>query len=315
MHDKITIVIATYNRTEFLTETIDSLLNQSYLPVEIIIVNDGSEERYNEDLESIVRISSLIKRIDLGKNFGVSHARNIGTKHANGDYILYLDDDDTLHQDMLEKCIQTFNKYPKVDVVMTGGEILNKNLNRLSHREKHVSLNTNRHLNLLHKESNSTLYFILFGMGLIHSFLFKKKVLLKYPFDEKLKIGEDTYQWLLLKSKGVNFRKIELCGAYYRLHANQISNKESNDNSKKDYLIKALQIINGDFEKQIFEIMNNSLLADAGISAQKNSCQLFIQSPFTFIYLKIFMLENKVERNILFLSNLLKSAIKSSPNK
>lgn len=311
MHDKITIVIATYNRTQFLTETIDSLLNQSYLPVEIIIVNDGSEDGFKKHLESVSEMSSLIRRIDLEENHGVSYARNIGVKYAKGNYVLFLDDDDILHPQMLEKCIESFFKYPKVEIVMSGGEILNKNLNKLSHREKHVSLNTNRHLRLLHNESNSTLYFILFGMGLIHSFMFRKEVLLKYPFDEKLKIGEDTYQWMFLKSKGVIFRKIKLRGAFYRLHSDQISNNKSIAHSKKDYLIKALQIINSDFEKEIFQIINNSLLVDAGVSTQKSNYQLFIQSPFSFLYLKIFMLENKVERNFLFLSTILKS----SPNK
>ena len=92
----ISVVIPTLNtRQEFLKEAINSIEKQSYLPLEVIIVNNG--KRNLELPETFLKIS----RFDIVFKAGVAQARNFGASLANGKYIAFLDDDDLWGKDYL----------------------------------------------------------------------------------------------------------------------------------------------------------------------------------------------------------------------
>lgn len=104
---KISIVIPSYNQAEYLPEAIESAYSQTYQPCEIIVVDDGSTdesleiaERYTFPkyplIESPVRV---IKQV----NKGLPSARNTGIMNATGDYIMFLDADDILKENALER--------------------------------------------------------------------------------------------------------------------------------------------------------------------------------------------------------------------
>lgn len=103
----ISIIIASYNQQEYLTEAIESALDQTVKPLEIIIVDDGS----TDNSLKIARSYSGVKVISQ-VNKGLASARNTGIMNAKGDYILPLDADDILKEDCIEKmilCIQRTN--------------------------------------------------------------------------------------------------------------------------------------------------------------------------------------------------------------
>ena len=83
MGSKISIIIPVYNKEDYLSECIDSIINQSYKNLEIIIIDDGSTDR---SVEIIKRYESLDRRIKFFKqeNLGVSSARNLGLKTQQG---------------------------------------------------------------------------------------------------------------------------------------------------------------------------------------------------------------------------------------
>jgi len=102
----ITIVIPTYNRLDLLKHCINSVLNQSYRNIEIIIIDDGSDDnRINHFFSELLNKTNNIRIIRQG-NLGPGAARNEGVRHANGDYLVFLDDDDLLHSDYVFTCIK-----------------------------------------------------------------------------------------------------------------------------------------------------------------------------------------------------------------
>lgn len=102
MNDNISIIITTHNRLDKLKCAVDSVKKQSIEPFEIIIVNDGSSDGTTEYLETIdtenISVLNLLGEDSMGGN----HARNMGAIAARGDYIAFLDDDDTWNEKKLE---------------------------------------------------------------------------------------------------------------------------------------------------------------------------------------------------------------------
>ena len=112
----VSVVIPTYNRAHFIVDAIESVLNQSYPSIEILIIDDGSTDDTDKVLENYNDKITLIKQA----NQGVSSARNNGISHANGDYVAFLDSDDIWAEDKITKQINIFNEYPRTGLV-TGG--------------------------------------------------------------------------------------------------------------------------------------------------------------------------------------------------
>lgn len=110
----ISICIPTYNRANYLKEAIESALNQNYGKYEIIIVDDGSTDNTKEVVDKFD--SSKIRYI-FKKNSGAPDTRNRCIKEAKGNYILWLDSDDLLVENIIQKYVHTLLNYPLADVV------------------------------------------------------------------------------------------------------------------------------------------------------------------------------------------------------
>ena len=110
MNDLISIIVPMYNAEKTIDRCLGSILNQSYDNLEVIIVNDGSQDG---SVEKIKKYQETDKRIKLYNevNQGVSHARNEGLKHVHGDYVQFVDSDDDLDLDyfkiQLERIYET----------------------------------------------------------------------------------------------------------------------------------------------------------------------------------------------------------------
>ena len=99
---KISVVIPVYNTQNYLNECIDSVLNQSFKDFEIICINDGSTDNSLSILSDYEVSDERIKVISQ-QNRGLGASRNEGLKLAQGEYVLFLDSDDYLTPDALEK--------------------------------------------------------------------------------------------------------------------------------------------------------------------------------------------------------------------
>lgn len=98
---KVSIIMPVYNAEEFLERAIDSVINQTFENFELICVNDGSKDRSLEILNEFAAKDSRIKVITQ-ENAGISSARNTGLKHASGEYLMFIDNDDFYEPDMCE---------------------------------------------------------------------------------------------------------------------------------------------------------------------------------------------------------------------
>jgi len=133
---EISVIIPTYNRPDYLPGAIETVRGQTHDSVEIIVVDDGSEEDY------ATAVCEGYDEVDLYKhteNRGLSAARNTGIKHAEGDYIAFLDDDDRWHQSKLHRQVQALEKNPDSGVasclvcgITPEKEVLRPELNRPS---------------------------------------------------------------------------------------------------------------------------------------------------------------------------------------
>lgn len=99
---KISVIVPVYNSEEFLTESINSLLNQTFTDFEVICINDGSTDQSLRLLKNLQKRDGRIKVIDR-ENGGCGSARNAGIEKAEGKYIYFFDPDDYIREDAFEK--------------------------------------------------------------------------------------------------------------------------------------------------------------------------------------------------------------------
>lgn len=106
----VSIITPSYNSEKFISETIQSVQNQTYQNWEMIIVDDCSTDRTVTIVNEILRNEPRIKFFSLSKNQGPAKARNIAIQNAQGNYMTFLDADDIWFTDFIQNSINTINK-------------------------------------------------------------------------------------------------------------------------------------------------------------------------------------------------------------
>lgn len=219
---KISIVIPIYNSENYLEETLATVLNQTYKNLEIILINDGSNDNSQLIIEKFLKNDERIKLINK-KNGGVCSSRNEGLNQATGEYILHVDADDKLPLDTCENYIKILEKYGKVDII-EGNFFLyyekekRKVLNKFLYKKEKV---------LKKEEYLKEIYFC--GKGtisvwgkLIKKSLYKDNKIL-HPVEFSLAEDGCTYGKLLCKSNQIVMTP--LVGYYYRINPYSMTNK------------------------------------------------------------------------------------------
>lgn len=105
MSVKVSVIMLTYNREKLVGRAIESVLRQSYKDFEFIIIDNGSEDGSAKVAEAFARKDSRMRLYRIGKK-SIGEGRNLGLSKATGSYITFLDDDDWMHDDMLEYLIE-----------------------------------------------------------------------------------------------------------------------------------------------------------------------------------------------------------------
>lgn len=129
--EKISIIIPVYNKENLISRCVDSVINQTYKELEIIIVDDGSTDRSGIICEEYSKKDNRIRVIHK-KNGGLSSARNAGLKIATGDYIGFVDSDDWISVDFFEYLLNLLVRYNAdisiCDYCLTNGLISTENV-------------------------------------------------------------------------------------------------------------------------------------------------------------------------------------------
>lgn len=113
---EVSIIVPIYNVEKYLNRCLDSLVNQTFREIEIIALNNGSIDNSLNILKEYANRDERIRIID-NNNLGVSEARNIGIKEANGKYLVFVDSDDWIDKDMIEVLHSSIEKN-SCDLVM-----------------------------------------------------------------------------------------------------------------------------------------------------------------------------------------------------
>jgi glycosyltransferase involved in cell wall biosynthesis len=116
---KFSIIIPVYNSAKYLTESLDSILSQSYEDYEVIIVDDGSTDESDVICDEYVSKDIRFKVIHKS-NEGVSYARNVALDNISGEWVVFLDSDDMLHEAALAVLNEKIKNDPELDVVQFG---------------------------------------------------------------------------------------------------------------------------------------------------------------------------------------------------
>ncbi len=124
---KVSIVIPCYNHGRYLKEALSNLNNESGL-YEIIIVNDGSDEA--KTLQVLDDLKAKHFNIVFQENKGLSEARNTGIFHSKGDYILFLDADNSIEVDFINKAAEIFDADSEIAVVYSDAEYVGNKIGR-----------------------------------------------------------------------------------------------------------------------------------------------------------------------------------------
>jgi len=112
---KFSVVVPVYNGGKYIKKLVEGIQNQSYKDFELIVINDGSMDNTKEILEGYKHLPYV--KIINSAHRGVSGARNLGIKHASGDYIAFWDCDDSADKDFLLEFSQKQKDYPKFLIV------------------------------------------------------------------------------------------------------------------------------------------------------------------------------------------------------
>lgn len=230
----LSIIVPVYNAEFFIQKCINSILNQSYQDFELILVDDGSTDHSWEQLKALGAIDRRIK-IFQKENGGPGDARNYGLKHALGDWIVFIDSDDTVDSDYLQKLI---NVSKDVDMVICGMKLINKE----SINTSKIFLEGKKTLNILHVEEVFEKLRLYTLSGPICK-LFKRSVikenLLLFPTD--MKLGEDS---VFVYSYLQHIDKLYILDDYhgYNVKLSQNDNSLTKKAAPRD-LVKAYQRI------------------------------------------------------------------------
>ncbi|HIT67887.1 MAG TPA: glycosyltransferase [Candidatus Merdisoma merdipullorum] len=177
----ISVIIPVYNGQKTIENTLESLINQTYRDIEIIVVNDGSKDN---TIDLLKAWKEKIRIIDK-ENGGVSSARNRGIQESQGEYLVFVDADDECKYDMIEK-LYLAAKRNDVDYVISGFEKRAHNRNiKYIYEDKLIKTREQ-----IHNELN---FIMTHGLNSVFSKIYKKEIIVQnhITFDETLPLGED----------------------------------------------------------------------------------------------------------------------------
>lgn len=251
---KISVIVPVYNSEKYLERCIDSILHQTYKNIEIILVNDGSEDRSKDICEKYSKVHNNICVINKS-NGGLGSARNFGLDYCNGDYVGFVDSDDWIDEDyfyVLLKCSLRFNS----DISSVG-------INITSKKEPNTRTSKKVRIKLLKDDKILKYYMkkILNDSNLIsvNSSLFKREILNQLRFREgrlnedidfKYKALENSNLWSICDQKKYYYFQLgnslssgivkkndfyDLVEAYEILE-DLVKNKDSKKNRKYAYI-------------------------------------------------------------------------------
>lgn len=193
MQEKISVLIPAYNAETFLKRCMDSVLQQTYPHLEVVIVNDGSKDGTLSLCRQYAAADPRVRVIDQ-ENRGVAATRNTALEAVSGDYILFVDADDWIERDMIEKMLYAIQKTKDADIAFCKHDFADRvnDVDRSSDtHQREVWDQTQQQLEFM-KHSRMT--------GMLWNKLIRSSLFASVRFDPSVGYGEDAQAlWRVLK--------------------------------------------------------------------------------------------------------------------
>ncbi|MDB8545633.1 glycosyltransferase [Turicibacter sanguinis] len=287
----VSVVVATYKREETLRRAIESLAQQTYPNVEIIIVDDNANELWNDKVEKIIERYAHLNRITYIQNKtnqGSASTRNIGIRAAQGEYVTFLDDDDIYLPDKITNQIKHMIDVDS-DFSITDLELFSENGIKIEKRTRNYIKNYNKQ-NLLQ-------YHLMYHMTGTDTMMFKRDYLINIGGFPHINVGDEFYLMQRAIEKGGKFSYLPVCDikAYVHTETEGLSSGESKIKGEN-----ALYEVKKKYFKELdrkaihyIKMRHYAVLAFAElrrkhyVSFIKNALMSMIASPFECIKLLI----------------------------
>jgi len=195
----ISVIIPVYNGERFIASAIENVVAQNYPALEIIVVDDGSEDKTEEIVNGLPYDIRYFKQ----ENFGPAVARNRGIKDASGIYLAFLDADDLWPEGQLSMLVEIMENNPEKDVVRGYAQLFKNN----------------EHQEMVYQGDPSESYRYYIGGGLYRKSVFEQVGL----FDRNLLYGEDTDWYYRAKEENTEICWLEEITLFVRRHGNNMT--------------------------------------------------------------------------------------------
>lgn len=269
----VSIIIPCYNQAIYLEEAVQSAVNQTYVNLEIIIVNDGSTDNTQDIAEMFQKRYPDLIRVIRQDNKGLSEARNTAIKNALGKYILPFDSDDIIHEDMIKSCVKTMNECG-VDIVSTDIQAFGAK-------------------NYIGKPTDFPECQLLYKNCLIGTSLFKREVWETIGGYKKNMSGgyEDWEFWINAYKHGFKFKRCPEILFYYRIKDESMYTEAI----KKDKYLRSKIILN-----------HPSLYPEEKIKESINTIQTYQDEKEEYFSLDILSYKKDLEQELIAYKHLSK---------
>ena len=249
------IIIPVYNTEKYLSRCLDSVVNQTFRDIEIIIVNDASQGNCKEIVEEYLKKDNRIKYIEHSENKSLLQARRTGNINSTGKYIMYVDSDDEIEINACEEIYKIVSK-EDFDIISFGTKVISND------KTKFIgwALSTNRfNINskfLLAEVINQRISHNMWNK-VFHRRIIEK--LIEYISDIQIMNAEDMLQCLIAFYFAKSYKVIQK--PLYIYYADiGVSNKNTNeiDKTKYDYLCKSTKIALDEFYNFLIKVKSNT---------------------------------------------------------
>ncbi|GAA3571914.1 glycosyltransferase family 2 protein [Snuella lapsa] len=218
----ISIIIPTYNRAHLIGETLDSILVQTYMCWECLIIDDGSTDNTDVVISNYCKVDSRVKYYKRPQNRrkGANACRNYGLELSQGDFINWFDSDDVMFPNFIEEKVKSLLKNPLSDFVVTRGINFHEN-----GETNDISVRNNATKKLDHNN------FVLFEVFWVTpDFLVKKERIGLVRFDEEIKSGQE-YNFFIKVLAASSLKGVFVDRVLFkrRLHKESIQGKFNGD--------------------------------------------------------------------------------------
>lgn len=231
----VSVVIPVYNGEKYIEECFHSVYQQSYRPMEVIVIDDGSTDNSLNLIKQIPGEKKVISQ----QNTDVSQARNTGIQTASGEFIAFIDQDDIWEKEKLEKQVRVFGENLSTDLVFTDSLKFNDKGEKRQPRDKHKIASQLNDRNLF-----STL--MRKNVLMPSAVMVKKESIEKAGlFDPSFKTCGDYEMWLRMSALGMKFLYLPEPLVLYRQHAENTYKKSEIMHEDR---LKALDSIFANFD-------------------------------------------------------------------